>query len=168
MRGFLCVFTLACGASGASVQSDPVPEPVVTQPAEEPAPEPEPIEVASEYTLMRGQDTVVIEGELTEDDMRHPRDQSFYDRYTIYAEAGDRIVVEHASQAFDAYLQLRIDGVDDAQFLVENDDAVAGDTDARVETEAPQSGVYVVWANSLMAGETGAYRIELTVEPSPH
>ena len=105
------------------------------------------------------------QGELAAGDTQHPRDQSFYDEYKFKAAEGWNITVTQTSAAFDTYLQLRREGADDSEFLMENDDVVQGNTNSSITTVAPATGTYVVWANSLNSGETGAYTVTLSAQP---
>ena len=105
-------------------------------------------------------------GELATGDSQHPRDQSFYDEYKFKAAEGWNITVTMTSDAFDTYLQLRREGADDSEFLMENDDVVSGNTNSTITTAAPAGGTYVVWANSLNTNETGPYTVTISAQPA--
>lgn len=92
-------------------------------------------------------------------------DGSHYDLYDIRGEAGERLVIDLRSDDFDAYLvfgNASGSGLD----LLESDDDGGSGTDSRVEVTLPRSGLYRIRANSLGAGETGAYT--LSVESRGH
>lgn len=159
-----CALVLACGGT-PTAETTPVQEPVQVQtqiePDQEPLPEPAPAMPAAD--VARGDAEFSATGTLEEGDTQHPNDSSFYDAYTAFAQQGDRIEVTMESNDFDCYLQMRLQDVDDNEFLNENDDIVAGNTDSHLDVVAPRDGVYVIWANSLTAGETGAYTLHIRV-----
>ncbi len=105
-------------------------------------------------------------GDLATGDSTHPRDGSFYDMYTFEAKEGWQIKVRMNSPAFDTYLQLRRQGVDDSAFLQENDDINGTDKNSEIAITAPASGTYVVWANSYDSGATGAYTLQIQANPA--
>ena len=84
-------------------------------------------------------------------------DNSFYDTYQFSANAGERVVITLRSADFDAYLQV----YSPSQMQTRDDDS-GGGHDSRVELNVAEPGTWTVWANSLSAGETGAYT--LTIE----
>ncbi|MAQ14435.1 MAG: hypothetical protein CMN30_06525 [Sandaracinus sp.] len=102
-------------------------------------------------------------GALETSDSQHPNDQSFYDAYEFKADEGWQINVTMtaADPSLQPYLQLRREGVDDAMYLEENSGAPA-----TITTVAPASGTYVVWANSLSAGQTGNYTVTISAQPT--
>lgn len=105
------------------------------------------------------------QGELASGDAQHPNDQSFFDEYKFKADEGWNITVSMTSDAFDTFLQLRREGVAEEQFLEQNDDVVQGNTNSTITVTAPAKDTYVVWANSLNAGETGAYTVTISAQP---
>ncbi|HEX8213323.1 MAG TPA: PPC domain-containing protein [Longimicrobium sp.] len=101
-----------------------------------------------------------VRGELSATDPT-AGDDSHYDLYTFRARQGERVTFTLRSSAFDAYLAVgRMEGGEFDE--IESDDDGAGDTDARLAITFPADGDYIVRANSLSGGETGAYT--LTVE----
>lgn len=88
----------------------------------------------------------------------------FVKRYEVEAKAGDRIRVDMTSQVVDPHLFLTSpDGK-----TLENDDYQARIDQSVIETQAGVDGVYRVTASSFAAGETGEYRIVVTVTtPAP-
>ncbi|MBX3250810.1 MAG: hypothetical protein KF901_26765 [Myxococcales bacterium] len=105
-----------------------------------------------------------IEGRLDEDDARHPVDGSFYDEHRFDADRGWRVVVEMRSEELDPFLQLRLVGSGDGDFLRQNDDVDETTTTARISLRAPRRGTYVVWANSHQPGQIGAYTLTIRAE----
>ena len=92
----------------------------------------------------------------------------FYDDFTMTARAGQSIVVDMTSSAFDTYLMVA--GPDG--FTQQNDDGPNG-TNAQLAFTAPAAGTYMVRATSFRAGETGDYSVSLgsagsaATRPSP-
>jgi hypothetical protein len=98
-----------------------------------------------------------VRGELSATDPTAD-DDSHYDLYTIRGRRGERVTFTLRSTAFDAYLA--VGRMEDGEFdPIESDDDGAGGTDARVSLTFPEDGDYVVRANSLSSGETGAYTL---------
>ncbi|MEW5931382.1 MAG: PPC domain-containing protein [Gemmatimonadota bacterium] len=114
---------------------------------------------ASAQTPIRMGQTV--SGRLTEQSMKAPEDQSFYDLYTYAGKRGERVRFTLRSKDFDAYLNVgRADKAGGFESLDTDDDG-GGGTDARVELTLPADGVYAVRANTLNAGQSGAYTLQL-------
>lgn len=84
-------------------------------------------------------------------------DGTYADFYALFADAGQRAVLELHSSDFDAYMFL----FDDVGNLLAVDDDSAGDGDARIEVTLPYSGLYVVVANTYFPGESGLYVLTL-------
>lgn len=84
----------------------------------------------------------------------------YYDSYTFEGRAGQRVVFDLQSTAFDPYLMV-IAPSDDRQ---ENDDWQGSSHHARVELALTETGTYRVIVTSYQKAETGAYelRIEAT------
>ena len=110
-------------------------------------------------------------GALAATDCRLPADSSFIDVYTFSGAAGQPISVAMSSTALDAYLFL----LTPSGSVLAEDDNGAGTTDARIPAGSgtitlPSNGVYTIYANSSLAGETGAYTLTLNgtaVTPPP-
>lgn len=87
-------------------------------------------------------------------------DGSHYATYTLGGRSGQRVTVTLRSSDFDAYLAVgRMSGGEFAS--IETDDDGAGGTDSRVTLTLPSSGDYVIRANTLSEGETGAFTLEV-------
>lgn len=101
-----------------------------------------------------------VEGELTRDDAQ-AEDQSYFDLYVYEGRAGETVTISLSSEAFDTYLAVGrlVDG--EFELLDSNDDGPSG-TDSLLRFTLPEDGEYVIRANSLMGGDTGAYILRLT------
>ena len=107
-----------------------------------------------------------INGALAATDCRLPADSSFIDVYTFAGTAGQTINITMTSSAFDAYLFL----LSPSGSVLAEDDNGAGTTDARIPAGGgnftlPADGTYTIYANSVLAGMTGAYTLTLRVTP---
>lgn len=122
---------------------------------------------ASAQTPIRVGQTV--EGRLTAESRKAPEDQSYYDLYTFTGRRGERVRFTLRSTDFDAYLNVGRSGKDGAFESLDTDDDGGGGTDARVSLTLPDDGTYAVRANTLRAGDTGAYTLqaEQGVAPAP-
>jgi hypothetical protein len=87
------------------------------------------------------------------------RDRTAFATWFYEGRAGEQITVTLRSTDFDAYLHL---GAQGGNATMATDDDGAGGTDARITHTLPRDGVYVIIANVLRAGGTGAYTLELT------
>jgi hypothetical protein len=98
-----------------------------------------------------------VRGELTASDPKAD-DASHYDQYTYRGRRGESVTFTLSSTAFDAFLSFgRMAGKEFTQ--MESDDDSGGGTDARLTVTIPADGDYVVRANTLSGGETGAYTL---------
>lgn len=110
-----------------------------------------------------------VAGTLAASDPRLEADETFYDLYRFTGRAGQRVEIVMASPHFDAYLTLGRMEAGELR-VVESDDDGAGGNNARVRATLDESGEYVIRANSLEEGETGAYTLslrELPPRPAP-
>jgi hypothetical protein len=112
------------------------------------------VEAAAPAPLIRPGQTV--SGRLEPGD-EIARDGSYTDLYLVRGTPGQRVAIVLRSSDFDAYLIGGPPGDDSAHF----DDDGAGGTDARLEVVLDADGRYHVRANSLSAGETGAYTLHV-------
>jgi hypothetical protein len=88
-------------------------------------------------------------------------DESHFDAFAYSGRAGERLTISMDSDAFDTYLL--IGRMVNGQFerLENNDDAGEGSTNSQLVFTLPAAGTYVIRANSLAAGSTGAYTLTL-------
>ena len=114
------------------------------------------VPAAAQDAIRPGQ---TVQGELSSGDAVLG-DDTFYDVWRFRGEEGHVYAVMLRSDDFDAYLAVGSTAEDDCADCEEDDDG-GGGTDARAEFRAPSSGTYVIRANSLSAGETGRYTLEL-------
>lgn len=120
------------------------------------------VDVAAQTPIRVGQ---TIRGSLATSDPR-AGDDSFYDLYRFDGRRGQRLTITLKSSAFDAYLGFgRMAGGEFEE--IDTDDDGAGGTDARVEVTVPADGTYVIRANSLSEGETGAYELSVAEGAAP-
>jgi hypothetical protein len=112
-------------------------------------------------TAIRGAVRVgqTVRGSLGDDDPR-AGDDTFFEEWTIDARAGQTVTVTLRSDEFDAYLAVgSLDG--GVWNSLETDDDGAGGTDAQITITFRSAGRYLIRANSLGEGETGAYTLEV-------
>lgn len=98
------------------------------------------------------------QGSLSNEDARHPQDDSYYDAYTFDAKQGFEIELVLESTEFDAFLLLNDPT---GEQIAQNDDRDEDDQNSRITIEAPAEGTYTVFANSRSEGETGAYTLTI-------
>jgi hypothetical protein len=80
---------------------------------------------------------------------------SYYQRFTFVAEAGERVEIIHRSDDFDCYL-----GVIDPTGREWTDDDGAGNLDSRLLITVENAGEHEVYAAALGSGHTGEYWLE--------
>ncbi|MDQ3907561.1 MAG: carboxypeptidase regulatory-like domain-containing protein, partial [Acidobacteriota bacterium] len=110
-----------------------------------------------------------VNGELKAGDCTNPIDGTLYDAYTFTGTAGQQVVIDMASTAFDAYLYLMRPGETDISpdpnVTVQDDDG-GGGTNARITLTLAKSGTYTILADSygtgVTPGGTGPYTLALS------
>lgn len=100
-----------------------------------------------------------VSGLLEESDPKLA-DESFADYWTFRGAAGERVVITMESDEFDTFLAFGRASGTEFESIDSNDDGEDG-TNSRLEVTIPASGEYLVRANSLAGGETGAYRLRV-------
>jgi pre-peptidase len=126
---------------------------VTERPPPPPAPAPRPITVGQE-----------VSGELSDDDAVM-EDESYYDYYAFEGRAGDRLRITMRSDDFDTFLAFgRMEGGSFSEIST-NDDGGEDGTNSQLEVTLPAAGRYVIRANSLSGGNTGAYTLKLERMP---
>ncbi len=81
----------------------------------------------------------------------------------LQLQAGDRVVVELLSEAFDANLYIAGPGIEGAFF---DDDGAASSLDSRIEFTAASTSTYQIVVSTLNAGQNGSFRLRaLRLEP---
>lgn len=86
-------------------------------------------------------------------------DRTAFAAWFYQGRAGERITITMRSSDFDAFLHVGRQGGSNS--LETNDDG-GGGTDAQIVVVLPSDGVYVIVANMLRAGGSGAYTLEVT------
>lgn len=87
-------------------------------------------------------------------------DDSYYDLYSLSGDPGEPVTITLRSDDFDAWLTVgRLEG--DVWQETDSDDDGAGGTDARLVTGLPPSGLLLIRANTLVAGENGGYTLTI-------
>jgi hypothetical protein len=121
-----------------------------------------PAAAAQQVAISAGQ---TVNGTLTASSPKMD-DGSHYQLYTYHGRAGEHLTITLRSSAFDAYLAFgkMVNGELDAQ---DTDDDGAGGTDAKIETTLTADGDYVIRANTLSEGETGAFTLSVSNGPAP-
>lgn|GEM_PF-136032 len=110
-----------------------------------------------------------VSGELREGDGLSAEGTT-YDGYTFQGAAGQRILLNMYSAAFDTFLLLGMHGEDGLNAIGENDDFTPQETSSSITMTLPRDALYEVWATSHAVGETGRYSLTLTdlgPEPEP-
>src|SRR5690606_13094770 len=83
----------------------------------------------------------------------------YFDRITFQGNAGDAVLIEITSSAFDPYL-IVLDQADNVLF--QEDDSQGFGLNVRVEYRLPATGSYTVVVTSARPGETGGYSLSLS------
>lgn len=86
-------------------------------------------------------------------------DDSLYDAYALEGAEGTRLEITLESDDFNPYLEL-ISPSGEGQ---SNDDVGEGILSSRIESILDETGRWIVVANTLGSGETGAYRLTVTL-----
>ncbi|MEZ4421844.1 MAG: caspase family protein [Gemmatimonadota bacterium] len=116
-------------------------------------------EVGSTASSSDGERVVVEEsGTLRAGDARLESGE-FVDRFEIEAAPGDTLVADLTSSEFDPYLYVR----SPSGQQTDNDDWEGDATHARIELPVDEAGTWTVAATSFQPGESGAYRVRISV-----
>ncbi len=98
-----------------------------------------------------------VNGALSSTDCRLD-DFSYADFYIFNGTAGQQVTINLSSSAFDTYLGLaNLTGT----FIVEDNDG-GGGTNSRIIANLPETGQYIILANSLLPNTFGTYSLNLT------
>lgn len=103
---------------------------------------------------------VTHQGELTSDDPRVSDDSSPYDDYPVELGAGQTVIAELTSVAFDSYLWLI---GPDGSSLAQDDDS-GGGTNSRLTYTTTRAGSYVFRANSYDGNGRGPYTLTIRAQ----
>jgi len=107
---------------------------------------------------------VIVVGQVVRGDLERSdevlADGSYADTYRFAGLAGQRVSITLKSSDFDAYLSLGRDDNGSYREIKADDDSGEG-TDASLDVILPATGEYLVRANTLTEGETGAYVLQV-------
>lgn len=101
-----------------------------------------------------------LEGALEDSDSELD-DGSFYDVFTYAGRQGEELTLTMSSEAFDTYLQFGRMVGGSLEEIATNDDGEDEGTNSRLVVRLPADGEYVIRANSLGGGQTGAYQVRV-------
>ncbi|HYH79403.1 MAG TPA: hypothetical protein VEX86_06390 [Longimicrobium sp.] len=99
-------------------------------------------------------------GRLAETDVVDD-DDTYYDTYTISGTQGQRLQIVMEADSFDTFVHFGKMDADSFTSLRTDDDG-GGGTNSRLRITLPETGQYVIRANSVGAGATGAYTLLVT------
>ncbi len=99
-----------------------------------------------------------FEGELSERSGRLPENGAFFEEHAMELEAGQEVLVDLMSDAFDALLHVH----SPSGRVFTDDDGGAG-TDSRLSITTDRAGEWRFVATSFRAGMQGPYRLNVTV-----
>jgi hypothetical protein len=126
--------------------------------SDRPANAPRPTPDAAGGTAIRSGQTV--QGRLTSSNGKLA-DDSYFQDYTYTARRGEQMVVGLTSEDFDAYLHVGRRSADGSLENIVSDDDGGGGTNSMVEYTADQNGPVTIRVNTLSAGETGGFSLEV-------
>lgn len=132
----------ADGVGDFTVRLDTLPATIITPP--------KPMALAESMT-----------GEITDtDQVLEDGKGAYFDLYRIEARQGQRLVIEMTSDAIDSFVGIgRMIG--DSLNIEETDDDGGGEKNARLRFTVKEDGTYIIRAQALEAGSTGAYAIKV-------
>ncbi len=110
-----------------------------------------PVTTGTMGQVLRGQS---VQGRLTSNDAKLA-DNTFYQSWTFYGQAGEMVTLEVTSTEFDAYAVIQ----DQNGNVLSRDDDSGGNLNARIVFTLPYTGNYRLLANTLRVGATGAYTL---------
>ena len=103
--------------------------------------------------ILRGQ---VVQGRLSVSDARLA-DNTFFQAWTFYGQAGEMVTVDVMSTDFDAYAVIQdLNGT-----ALARDDDSGGNLNARITFTLPYAGAFRLIANTRRQGVTGAYSLSV-------
>jgi hypothetical protein len=103
--------------------------------------------------VQRGQ---IMQGRLTSGD-RQLADNTYFQAWTYYGQAGEMITLDVMSSDFDAYAVIQ----DAGGTVLARDDDSGGGLNARIIFTLPATGTYRLIANTLRVGAVGAYTLSV-------
>ena len=100
-----------------------------------------------------------VTGTFDASDSRLP-DQSYFERWTLSATAGQRLIITLSSRDFDTYAIVARATGNQVEYLLQDDDS-GGGTDAQIVFEVPTTGEYMIIANSRAPAARGEYSLSV-------
>ena len=100
-----------------------------------------------------------ITGSFDAGDSRLP-DQSYFERWTLSATAGQRLIITLSSRDFDSYAIVARATGSNVEYLLQDDDS-GGGSDAQIVFEVPATGEYMIIANSRGPEARGEYTLSV-------
>jgi hypothetical protein len=110
-----------------------------------------PVTAGTMGQVLRGQ---TVQGRLTTTDARL-QDNTFFQSWTFYGQAGEAVTLDVISGDFDAYAVIQ----DTDGHVLARDDDSGGGLNARITFTLPYTGNYRMIANTQRVGATGAYTL---------
>lgn len=101
------------------------------------------LEVGSQFSGVLGEGDPVLE-------------RGYAQAFAYEGEAGETVIFELMSEAFDTYLYLAGPGLEGVLY---DDDGSWGSLDSRIEVTLPESGTYTVVVSAISEGGTGPFRL---------
>lgn len=89
-------------------------------------------------------------------------DGTYYAPYLIELEAGDTVRISQRSDDFDSYLMIGYVDADGLFVMLESNDDGGDDLNSEIVYTAPGTDTYVILANALSPGESGAYTLSVS------
>jgi serine protease Do len=112
-----------------------------------------PVTAGTAGQVLRGQ---TVQGRLTSGDSKLA-DNTFYQAWTFYGQAGEAVTFDVMSTEFDAYAVIQ----DMNGNVLARDDDSGGNLNARIIFTLPYTGNYRMIANTLRVSATGAYSLSV-------
>lgn len=100
-----------------------------------------------------------VNGTLSPSDRTLP-DNSHYDCFSVQTRVGQRLQIDQTSDDFDSYLSVGTGGCEQLTATARDDDG-GGGLNARIVHDG-DGGVLFIQANSVSAGQTGAYQLRVS------
>lgn len=100
-----------------------------------------------------------ITGTFDAKDSRLP-DQSYFERWTLSATEGQRLIITMSSSDFDSYAIVARASGNEVEYLFQDDDS-GGGSDAQIVFVVPATGEYMIIANSRGPAATGSYSLSV-------
>ena len=101
---------------------------------------------------------IQIQGNLDDRDERVSSDNSVYEVHNFDGQAGQRVVIQMNSNAFDTYLML----LDPNGQMIEQNDDYQESTNSSIDATLLQEGTYSVIANAFDSSGRGSYTLTVT------